>query len=103
MPYEFSNYEVYENTLPGGMRDTNIEENIRAEFKKLRQETKEILIKNEVLLKKASLILGERGNMTGEDFLNIIKETPGNTLTLCRLEEAKKENSYEFYEEILKK
>ena len=41
--------------------------------------------------------------MTGNEFLEFVKNTPGNSLTVARLEAAKKENSYDFYKEFLEK
>ena len=102
-PFEFRNYEVQSSDLPGGLCDDEIVEKLRAEFDRLEGETKRILRGNLGLIKKAALQLGESGSMTGNEFLEFVKNTPGNSLTVARLETAKKENSYDFYKEVLEK
>lgn len=102
-PFEFRNYEVLTSELPGGLCDDEVKDKLRNEFDRLEGETKRILRSNIELIKKAAIQLGDSGSMTGEEFLEFIKNTTGNSLTITRLETAKKENSYDFYKEVLEK
>lgn len=100
-PRLYSNYTVESTSnVPGGSDSRHIDKLIEDEFRLLEKRTKEILGCNKRLIIEASLQLGKIGKMTGNDFKNLIKEY-GSTLDLVRLEEAKKENSSDYYEEQL--
>ena len=102
-PLEYRNYEVLNSNLPGGLKDDKMYGKLESEFNTLEENTRRILRGNIELIKKAALKLGETGSMTGNEFLEFINNTPGNTLTADRIVKAKTENSYAFYKEILEK
>ena len=71
-------------------------------FQELEKNTRKILSDNMDLLKQMGLRIGEYGKMMGPEFEEMIKNNTSGTLNQGRLEIAKKENSWDWYEEKLK-
>lgn len=105
-PFLYSSREVEANGsgLPGGLSDKDtLESMIKSEFDVLLHRTSKILEKNIDLLREFALKLGETGSLGGSDFLRCIEERKEyNTLRPEKLEEAKKENSPDWYYSVLK-
>lgn len=101
-PFSYCNYDTYSAAKPGGVDDKKIKERLKNEFDRLRIQTREILEDNKDLIVSVALKLGEIGEMSGEEFLGFIKKNKG-TLTVEKIEEAKRETSYDYYREELEK
>jgi len=97
-PYSFCNYETYGAQLPGGMRDTDIQNKIKETFRTLRQETKKILSDNKSLLRDVALRLGTIGEMKEDEFRKYIEK---DQVFVDRLEEVRKLNSPDYYKEMI--
>ena len=97
-PTSWANYDSSTTSkIPAGFSDVEISERSKELFDKWCSEVKELLKLNIPLIIKMTKKLVKTGSMTGEEFLNLIREG-NNTIDL---EAAKKRNSYEFYEEII--
>lgn len=103
-PVSFAN-EVCSITpegIPGGLDDDELKNRVIDMFRRLKEETEKTLRNEIVLLKHASLALGEKGSMTGEEFKKLV-EKYGNILTPKFIEWRKKDRSGEWYlEELIK-
>lgn len=97
-PFSYCNLETYNGVLPGGIQDTELRDKLISTFNRLKSDTKEILINNKNLLAKIACRLAEIGEMKEEEFYKYLKESP---VFIKRLEEAKKQNSPEYYKDIL--
>ena len=101
-PFSYCNYDTYSAALPGGVDDKKIKEELKNEFDRLRTQAREILEDNKDLIVSVALKLGEIGEMNGDEFLGFIKKNKG-TLTIEKIEEAKRDTSYDYYKEELEK
>ena len=101
-PFSYCNYDTYSAAIPGGVDDKKIKEELKNEFDRLRTQAREILEDNKDLIVSVALKLGEIGEMSGDEFLGFIKKNKG-TLTIEKIEEAKRETSYDYYKEELEK
>lgn len=101
-PFAYSNAET-EQTNGGpasGFKDNDLYPKIVAEFERLRKDTQNILNSNKTLIVETALILGERGEISGDEFKELISKY-GNTLTLKKMETVEKLNSPDWYKEVL--
>ena len=97
-PFSYCNLDTYNGVIPSGIRDEKLQEKIINTFKELRSATKKILADNKNLLVEIALRLGKIGEMKEDEFYEYLKKSPE---FLKRLEEAKKQNSPEYYKDIL--
>jgi len=97
-PFSYCNLDTYNGIIPSGIRDEKLQEKIINTFKELRNATKKILSDNKNLLVEIALRLGKIGEMKEDEFYEYLKKSPE---FLKHLEEAKKQNSPEYYKDIL--
>ena len=102
-PYRFSSREIETGTyIPSGLSDSEISQKLRLLFEDLKCRTTKILEDNKSLLAEMSLKLSENGSLTKDFIRGLIKENEGRgSLTLSRLDKAKEECSYEWYQDKL--
>ena len=97
-PFSFCNLNTYNGVLPSGIRDDNLQNIIINSFQELKNATRKILVDNKHLLVEIALRLGKIGEMKENEFYEYLKK---DSIFMKRLEEAKKQNSPEYYKEIL--
>lgn len=92
------------NGLPLGKFDKESEDfckkKIDEYFNNVKKLTKKILEENKKLLLITGKELGEKGGISSEEFLELIREH-GNTLTEKRMSDAREENSMDIYEKCI--
>ena len=86
--------------IPCGVNDSELKNRIIDLFRKLKDETEKTLKTELSLLKHASLIVGEKGSISGEEFKELV-EKYGNKLTPEFIEWRRKDRSGEWYLEKL--
>ncbi len=103
-PLSYSNWDTENNGcgIPGGSSDKIIRADIASEYEKIRDKVKVIISENRLLIEKVALRLGETGKMLGPEFESMILENKKGTLTKKRLEIAKEENNWTWYEKVLR-
>ena len=97
-PFSFCNLDTYNGVLPSGIRDDNLQNIIINSFQELKNATRKILVDNKHLLVEIALRLGKIGEMKENELYEYLKK---DSIFMKRLEEAKKQNSPEYYKEIL--
>lgn len=102
-PISLSNWITEETRgIPSGYSDKAYITMAYMKFQELEKNTRKILSDNMDLLKQMGLRIGESGKMMGPEFEEMIKNNTSGTLNQERLNLAKKENSWDWYEEKLK-
>lgn len=103
-PSRFSSRETETSTvIPSGLSDSEISQKTRLLFEDLKTRAIRILEDNKFLLAEMSLKLSEGGSLTQDLIKNLIKENEGRgSLTFSRLDKAKEECSYEWYQDKLR-
>ena len=100
-PFAYCNYGTVSGPIvPPGMSDEEIKTKISDRFVELKTKTTQILEENRSLIIEVAKRLGQDGEISGSVFLEYIKKNTG-TLTEPRLEEAKKETTYDYYRDVL--
>ena len=100
-PFAYCNYGTVSGPIvPPGMSDEEIKTKISDRFVELKTKTTQILEENRSLIVEVAKRLGQDGEISGNVFLEYIKKNTG-TLTEPRLEEAKKETTYDYYRDVL--
>lgn len=82
--------------IPLGVNDEEAMIKVREFFKNCMDTTKKVLEENKKLLLIVGKELGDKGDMTQERFLELIKDH-GSSLCEARLEEALENNSFDYY------
>ena len=88
--------------LPSGFADIDVTRKLEKEFEKLDEMTKKILNENRELIVKMSSLLSETGSLNQSQIEELINKNQTGTLNSERLEFAKQDNSYAWYEEKLR-
>lgn len=108
IPFSNTNAETDFFGVPCGSDDAWIRDSIIPRlWRELEEKTKNILANNKKLLSKLAIYLSKNGSMNGSKMKEIIEEVYGdsedpNVLSISTLKQAEKQNSYEYYIDILK-
>lgn len=108
-PIPYTNLEAL-NTFPGiptGLSDKvgEVENKLWKIFLILKKKTQVVLEENKDLLVRGALLLGEKGNIGEDAFINLVEQGSKegkNTLTVEYMKSVKENNSFDYYERVLR-
>lgn len=92
--------EYFDGTKWTGQK-LSLQEAIRWRLDDIEAETLQVLRHEECLIKKIALELGERGSMTGERFMDFVREYGSSEVTPERMRATREKYSSDYYKQIL--